>query len=136
MVATISQINGAIATQLSTIDGLQGYDYEPDSIYPPVAFPSITNIDYHRAMGNGLVIYDITVRVVIGRVNERVAQEALDEYASYSGAKSIRATIEADRTLGGLVDTLILRNSASVSSTAIGEQDFLSLDFQIQVYAR
>lgn len=136
MPATISQINTAIATQLSTIDGLQGYDYEPDAVYPPIAFPSITNIDYHRAMGNGLVIYDITIRVIVGRVNERVGQDALDRYASYSGDESIRQVIESDRTLGGLVDTLILRSSASVSSAAVGEQDFLALDFQIQVYAR
>ena len=136
MPATISQINTALADALSAIDGLQGYDYEPDSIYPPIAFPSITNIDYHRAMGGGLIIYDITIRVIVGRVNERVAQDALDRYASYNGTESVRAAIEADLTLGGLVDTLILRNSASVASTAIGEQDFLSLDFQIQVYAR
>jgi hypothetical protein len=136
MPATISQINAALATKLSTITGLKGYDYEPDTVYPPIAFPSITSIDYHRAMAGGLIIYDITIRVVVGRVNERVAQDALDTYASYSGAGSVRAALEADTTLGGVVDTLIVRTSASVASTAIGEQDFLSLDFQIQVYAR
>ena len=136
MPATISQINQAIAARLATIDGLRAYDYAPDAYYPPLAFPSITSLDYHRAMAGGMVIYGITVRVVVGRVNERIGQDALDRYGSYGGAESVRSALEADLTLGGVVDTLIVQSSASVSSATIGEQDFLSLDFQLQVYSR
>jgi hypothetical protein len=136
MATTISQITTAITTKLATINGLRVYDYTPDTVYPPVAYPSITNIDYHRAMAGGMIIYSFTISVVVGRVNERVAQEALDGYASYSGAGSIRAALETDPTLGGVVDTLIVPSSASISSTTIGEQDFLTLDFQLEVYAR
>jgi hypothetical protein len=136
MATTISQITAAIAAKLSTISGLRVYEYTPDTVYPPVAYISINNIDYHKAMNGGLIIYSVSINIVVGRVSERVAQEALDEYASFSGAKSVRAVLEADRTLGAVIDTLLLSSSASVSATTIGDQDFLSLSFSLEVYAR
>ena len=134
MAATISQVGAGLATRLSTISGLRVFEYQPDSAYPPFAFPSLTNIEYHKAMAGGAQNYTYTITVVTGRVDERSGQDELDAFASYDGAKSVRAAIEADRTLGGVVDTLIVSSSANVSSMSIGDNNFITLDFTLTVY--
>jgi len=135
MPATVSQVNAAIATALSAISGLQVFDYQPDTVYPPIAYPAVNSIEYHKAMQGGNIVYDMTVTIVCGRVNERVAQDQMDGYASYGGATSVRAALEADPSLGGVVDTSIVSRSASVGSMMQGEQNFLTLDFSLTVYA-
>lgn len=134
MAATISQVNAGIAARLATITGLRTFDYQPDSAFPPYAFPSLTNIEYHKAMAGGAQTYTYNVTVITGRVDDRGAQDELDGYASFDGAKSVRAAIEADRTLGGVVDTLIVSNSANVSAMSVGDNNYIMLDFTLTVY--
>lgn len=134
MAATISQVNAGIAARLQTISGLRVFDYQPDNAYPPFAFPSLTNIEYHKAMAGGAQIYTYLITVVTGRVDEKSGQDELDAYASYSGDRSVRAAIEADRTLGGVVDTLILSSSANIASMSQGDNNFITLDFTLTVY--
>lgn len=134
MAATIGQISAALAARLATISGLRAFDYQPDSAYPPYAFPGVTNIEYHKAMAGGSQTYTYTIMVVTGRVDDKTSQDELDRYASFDGAQSVRAAIEADRTLGGVVDTLILSSSANVSSMAIGDNNYITLDFTVTVY--
>lgn len=134
MAATISQVNAGIAARLATIEGLRVFDYQPDNAYPPYAYPSLSNIEYHKAMAGGAQTYTYLVTIITGRVDERTAQDELDAFASYDGARSVRAAIEADRTLGGVVDTLILSSSANVSAMSIGDNNYITLDFSLTVY--
>ena len=134
MAATISQINAGIAARLQTISGLRVFDYQPDNAYPPFAFPSLTSIEYHKAMAGGAQFYTFLTTVVTGRVDEKSGQDELDAYASYDGASSVRAAIEGDRTLGGVVDTLILSSSANIASMSQGDNNFITLDFTLTVY--
>jgi hypothetical protein len=133
MVATISQVSEGIKTRLLTVSGLRVLDYMPDTVNPPLAFINLTKIEYHRAFGAGGVQFTYTVGVVVGRVSERSGQARLDDYMSYSGAQSIRAALEGDLTLGGVVDSLILSDSANVSSLTIGDANFIAVDFSLLV---
>lgn len=134
MAATISQVSEGIATRLATITGLRTFSYQPDNAYPPFAFPSLNSIEYHKAFSGGMQTYSFTVTVVTGRVDEKSGQDELDAFASYDGAKSVRAALEADKTLGGVVDTLILSSSANVSAMSVGDSNFITLDFTLTVY--
>ncbi len=135
MAATISQVNAGIKTRLATISGLRVFDYMPDAVNPPLAFPVLTGIEYHKAFSGGDVQFSYNVGVVVGRVSERTAQTTLDQFMSYSGASSIRAALEGDKTLGGIVDTLTLSSSANISSLAIGDANFITVDFTLLVYS-
>ena len=135
MPATINQVATAFATRLGTISGLRTYAYQPEQLNPPLAFPTIDAITYHRAMQGGDVVMDWTITVIVGRYTDRTAHSLLDSYLSYSGATSVRATIEGDRTLGGVVGTLILSNGASIGAVTQGDADFLQISMQCQVHA-
>jgi hypothetical protein len=135
MTATPSQIKDALKTALQTIPGLRAYDYQPDGVNPPFAFSTLDEITYHGAMGAGNIVNRFTVTVVVQRVSERTAQDKLDGYVAYSGAQSVRAALEADRTLGGVVQDLIVTGATNITNIDANDTLYLTVDFQLLVYA-
>lgn len=135
MSATVNQVATGLATSLGTISGLRTYTYQPEQVNPPVAFPRLERVAYHKAFGGGDVVMDWTITVIVGRYTDRTAHSLLDSYLSYSGASSVRAAIEADRTLGGVCKTLIMSDSASISALTQGDADFLAITAECQVHA-
>jgi hypothetical protein len=134
MAATVSQVATGLQTALSAISGLRTFSYQPEQENPPFAYPQINSISYHRAMQGGDVVMDWTVYVVVGRWLDRTAHTALDDYLSYSGSKSVRAAIEADLTLGGVCQTLIVRSGADITSLDAGGAQFLVIQMQVEVH--
>jgi hypothetical protein len=135
MPATVSQVATGLKNRLATISGLRTFDYQPEQLNPPVGFPVIDSIEYHRAMGGGDVTMRFNVFVIVGRYLDRVAHANLDAYLSYSGASSLRAALEGDRTLGGVAQTLIVDSSTSISSLTVAEADFLQIVSSVTVHA-
>jgi hypothetical protein len=95
----------------------------------------LQTITYHRAFSGGDVVMEWNVSVIAGRWTDRTAHALLDSYLSYDGASSIRAALEADKTLGGVVQTMIVENSANISSLSQADQEFLEITFQVTVHA-
>ena len=134
MAATVSQIANGLKTRLETISGLRAFSYQPEQENPPFGFCQLNSVDYHRAFRGGDVITNWTITVVVGRWLDRTANAALDDYLSYSGAKSVRAAIEGDETLGGVCSTLIVRSGADVTSLDANGAQFLVIQMQVEVH--
>ena len=132
---TVTQIKEGLQTRLATISGLRAYAQQPDNVNAPFAWPMLESITYNGAMGGGLITHIFNVSVVVGRAAERSAQNALDGYLSYSGASSVRAAIEADRTLGGVVQNLIVETASNISTLDANDATYLMVDFRVVVYA-
>jgi hypothetical protein len=47
----------------------------------------------------------------------------------------VRAAIEADRTLGGVVDDLIVESATGIQSVSANDTEYLSVDFVVRVYS-
>ena len=105
---TVTEIKEGIATALRTISGLRAYSQQPDNVNAPFAWPMLDSITYNGAMGGGLLTHVFTVSVVVGRMAERTAQISLDGFLSYRGTTSVRQALESDRTLGGVVQDLLV----------------------------
>jgi len=134
MPATVSQVATGLATNLATIAGLRTSAYQPEQLNPPFAFPTLNRIDYHKAFGGGDVVMDWTVNVIVGRYVDRNAFALLDDFLSFSGAKSVRAAIESDKTLGGVCQTLVLPSGANITSLSSADAEFLQIQFQVTVH--
>ena len=92
MPATPSQAKDGLKARLATISGLRTYDYQPDQVNPPFAFPTLEEIRYHAtAMGTGGVEMDFTINLILSRQSERIAQDEIDKYMAQ------RVTIGAGR---------------------------------------
>jgi hypothetical protein len=79
----------------------------------------------------------LTFRIflVVGRADERTAQNSLDAFCATSGATSVKAAVEGDRTLGGAAYDCRVTNMRSYGSVLISETTYLSCEFVVLVYA-
>lgn len=103
--ATIHDIILGIETRLDTISGLRVSEFIPDQINPPQAFPGPPNIsEYYTTFRRGLFTINPIVTLLVSAAYDRTGQVNLTKYMDVSGAMSIPAAIEGDRTLGGTVD--------------------------------
>lgn len=137
MAATIEQIMQGIETRLATISGLRVSDTTPDQINPPQAFVGVPNIpNYHGTMGRAKFPIEPTVTVLVSATLDRVGQLKLASYANPTGDSSIVAAIEADRTLGGIVDDCIVDSFRPLGLEEVGLIGYYGGVFALRVIAR
>lgn len=135
MAATISAIADGLKVRLATITGVSATASQPAAINnPSLAFPVLQGVTFNGAMGGGLVTSRWVIVVIVGRWDDKRAYTKLDGFLSYSGATSVRAALEGDKTLGGVVETLVLPTGASIVPQSQGDAEFLRVQFDCTVY--
>jgi hypothetical protein len=135
-VANVSDLRTGIASNLATITGLRTAATVPDQINPPIAVVMPTSITYDTAFArSGGDEYEFSVMVIVGRVDERMAQNKLDAYCSGSGAQSIKAAIQSNRTLGGKAFDCRVTSLRSYNQISVADVTYLAAEFAVQVYA-
>lgn len=95
-----------------------------------------TGVIYDRAMQRGLDEWTFVVRGFSGATLDEVAQRNMDAWLDSSGGVSIKAAIEADRTLGGTVsDVQVDRVGQIRAYTPIANPtvQFYSVEWTLQV---
>jgi hypothetical protein len=134
--ANVSDLRNGLATNLATISGLRTAATVPDQINPPVAVVMPTSITYDTAFARtGGDEYEFSVMVIVGRVDERMAQNKLDAYCSGTGSQSIKAAIESNRTLGGKAFDCRVTSLRNYTQVSVADVTYLAADFAVQVYA-
>ena len=135
MAATITAAAEGLKEQLKQIPGLRVVDYLPDQINPPTAIMTIDTVTYHQAFGGGDPVYQFTITVIVARASERVAQQKLDAFMAYDGNQSVRAAVEADKSLGGAVQQAFIDRSGNIQAITVNEVAYVSVDFTAIVHA-
>jgi len=130
---TPTGVRQGLATALDTITGLRCFDYVPDSLSVPAGVVEPLEIDYDRAMGNGADYYRAFILIIVGRMSDRSSQDRLDAYLVPTGAASVKAAIEADRTLGGACSTLNV-TSALPREVVVSGVDMIAYRFEVDIY--
>ena len=134
--ASLSELRAGIAANLATINGLRTSATIPDQVTPPMAVVMPQTITYDTAFArSGGDEYEFTVTVIVGRVDERTAQNRLDAYCSGSGTGSIKAAIESDETLGGKAFDCRVTSLRNYNQIIVGDTTYLSAEFVVQVYS-
>ncbi len=86
--------------------------YVPDSVVAPHFFVGEMEVTYDRAYRRALDVAEFTCRVLVGRADDKSAQQILDALLSGSGTASLKRAIEVARgapgehALGGAADDL------------------------------
>ena len=133
--ASISTLRTGIATNLATITGLRTTSTMPDNPNPPIAIVIPRSVSYDEAFRKGMQIYQFNVMVIVGRVDERSAQNNLDAFCSSTGSSSIKLAIESDKTLGGSAFDVRVTEMTNYGQITVGEVVYLSAEFQVLCYA-
>ena len=136
--ATIAQLRSGLQTALSTISGLQVYASEPGSITPPAAVIVTPSIEYHRSFNSAgaLRAYSFRIMVLVAEGLVSEAAHTLDTYADPTAATSVRAAIEADGTLGGVCESLIVESFRPLNAEEVASLTYWGGEFTVTVYAR
>ena len=127
--ALLSELRTGLATNLATITGLRTAALMPDNPNPPIAIVQPESIAYDDTFGRGMQTYTFTIVVLVGRVAERSAQNAIDAFCASTGASSIKLALESDKTLGGTAFDLRVTDMRAYASIAVGEVNYLAAEF-------
>lgn len=118
---------------LGGIVGLRFYGYPVERIEPPAA---VTSPPKPKAItaGDGAFAYEFPLWVMVGKADAKAATDEIMAYVDPDGARSIRAALYADISLGGIVDSVaILDVEPQVVSFAGTE--FFAAEFTLEVIA-
>jgi hypothetical protein len=130
---TPNGVRTGLGVALDTIAGLRAFDYVPDSLSPPAAVVEPLEVDYDEAMRRGLDVYRAFILVIVGRMSDRSSQDRLDAYVAGSGASSVKAALETDRTLGGACSTLQV-TSARPREVVVSGVNMIAYRFEVSIY--
>jgi len=128
---SVGLLRTALAEQLSSIDGLRVSEVMVDAPRPPQAIVTPLRLDYDLNARRGADEYQFVVTVMVGRADSRSAQNSLDDYIV--GENSVKAAIEADRTLGGAANTCRVTEMRNYGAIAYGDQLYLGCEFVVEV---
>jgi len=109
---SIAAIRQGLATNLATIPETQILRGVTSTPTPPTIWVSGVTIEHDRAMGSRVAgqkytdQYTATVQALVSLTDDLGGQDTLDNYMAGSGAYSVKAAIEADKTLAGSCDAL------------------------------
>lgn len=132
-----------LATAAGTVTGVRAYPTLPDAVTPAstgiVFAPIEFALDYNQTMrGNssfGMVETLFSCGIYSMRSDD-AGRANLVKFLAPSGALSVKAAIEADRTLGGASATLIVeRVRGAYRLYPIGGTDFLGAVIDVRVWS-
>lgn len=137
MATTVPEIMTALGDRLSSVEGLRGLSYAPDNPAPPCAFPLVPAIpSYRESMRRGAYLLPFRIALLTGAQLDRTSQHRLAAYSAPLGPLSVRAALEdTDRTLGGLVDDLIVDSFDPGGLQEVGAVGYLGGTFAVRIYA-
>ena len=131
----ISDLRKGLANNLKKISGLRVVETLPEVVNPPMAMIGLNKVAYNQQNQRSMAEYTFKITVVLGRVSERTAQQALDVLVA-PGAGSIKAAVESDRTLGGFAYEVFIPELTAYGAITVNGIDYLSAEFSVQVFAR
>lgn len=134
--ATHLEVHEALADAVGTISGLRMFDYVPEQVVNRTVVLLHTGTDYHAAMGNGLVLMSFDVVLFLERQSARASQQALRDFIDVTGAYSIKAAIEADRTLGLTNTDAVVDSVDQPSYEDVSAAQWLTVRFSVRVHTR
>jgi hypothetical protein len=130
------EIQQGLADAAATVTGLRTHPALPDTINPPTFAPADLAIDYDLTMAHSLDMTLYTCGLYVSRGDSDVGRKAMLPYLQQAGDKSIKAAIEADRTLGGTCKTLIVeRVRGAYALYPIGGTDYLGALFDVRIWS-
>jgi len=111
--ATLAELRAGIETRLATIPNVVTSAYMLDN--PPDLTLQVMGpdqVDYDQAAARGHDNWVFVVQGFSGSPASQAAQMNLDEWLAPTGTNSVKAAIEGDRSLGGIVDDCWVRSAS------------------------
>jgi hypothetical protein len=133
----LAGIRAGLATALAGLPSdlkLAIYERVPDKVDPPCAIIGLPeSVTYHQAFRTPKARYSIPVRVMLPRGDGDDAQRRLDTMIAASGSGSVLEVLEADGTLGGACETLIVKELRGYGVYEVAGAQYLGAEWIVEV---
>lgn len=134
--ATVQEIREGIDDRLATVTNLRHDPVVPKSLNPPPegahAFVKRRSTTFDVSM-DGEEDLTFAVTVAVSWADQRAAQLNLDPYLAATGAKSVKAAIDGDPTLGGIVNFCRVASVEEERVAPVNQVDYLAADLVLEV---
>lgn len=132
----LQAIGDGLKAALEAVDGLERvYTWMPDSVAPPcvvVGFPE--RVEYQGTFGAvGMTTWLFPITLYASRADALNGQRILAAWLDASGPASVRAALEADPTLGGACDTVLIQPAADFGAYDVAGTPYLGMRERVQV---
>lgn len=122
-----------LAVELNQISGLRVFAYPADKVPAPAAvvgYPE--SLTFDATMGRGVDTAVFPIFVLIGRVTDKQSRDLLGAYCDGTGARSIKAVIEAREPWVAMASVRVASIEFTVAT--VGGIDYLTAIFTVNVY--
>jgi hypothetical protein len=138
----IGAVRVGLAAALETCtDVKRTFAYVVDRIpeYPAAYVGAPEPIVYGGRFVRGASEVQFPLVFVTGRIDAEASQEVLDRLMSQETVQgeyiSVKDALEADRTLGGACDTLVVERADYLRAVQIAGTDYLAMDVTVKVFS-
>ncbi len=129
-----SKVRAAVAHQLEVALGTEvQVATAPDQISPPCLLVGLLAIEYHVSYARGLDVAELPITLILPRVHDQQAVDTADELISGSGPRSVLEILQADQTLGGASQALVVRR-ADPESYLSGAADLPAYRWTVEIW--
>lgn len=135
MSVTVTQIRSGIAANLATVTATQISSYQLSNPTLPALAVFPAGVEYNQAFNRGVEKWTFTVQALVAYTSDVDGQQLLDAYLAPSGSTSVRAAIESDRTLGGVVHALEVTRASGYVLYADAQPPVLGAEWTVDIYA-
>lgn len=127
-------VRAGLKTNLSAIKATQVSAYLLSNPSPPTLMVMAGPTQFDQAMGRGVDRWTLVVQGITGLASDQSAQQKLDEWRRGSGATSVKAAIESDKTLGGTCQNLLVTQvSGDNIYSPDGKGPYLGCEWTVEV---
>jgi hypothetical protein len=136
MAATLTDIRNAIKDTLGTLSDFNASAVEPPAPKYPAGwcFPASPAADFHQTFDDA-VTWHIRVTVAVAASDVGRSQSNIDPYLAPTGSRSIKALLEADPSLGGVVDSVSVKGIVAYGALDIAGSSAVAATFDVEVFA-
>lgn len=132
----IEDIREGLAAAIRAVEGLQAEPYARDIASVPVAMVGGPDpLEFDKTFGRGHDDYVFPVIIFSSRTVEEVGQHTLDAYLDPFGPLSVKTAIEADSTLGGVVEDLRVESAREYGPHDINGVTYLGAVLVVAIMA-
>jgi hypothetical protein len=141
MATDLNSLCDALAATIVTYYKAQGFECQvygsvPGSAVSPAIIAEPSEGTYHATLGAaGGVDYVLAVHALVALGERQAAQRVLNDMISPYGSRSLKAAIESDRTLGGVVKHAEPQGFEGYGTREFGGADYLMATVLVNCYA-
>lgn len=133
--ATDVAIRNGLADALDAIPGLTAYGHIPSRANLPAALVARRVTRFDSTMARGADDFEFVITVCVPFADPLVAQDTMSAFLATDGPDSVKATIESDQTLGGVVDFARVREAGEEQIRDFAGVPCMAVEFTVEVTA-